>query len=41
MAAATLFFLWPWLWQGWARDLFGPLYVIFWWMLGIYVDLPS
>ena len=41
MAAATLLLLWPWIWGGWARKLFGQLFVIFWWMLGIYVDEPS
>src|SRR5579883_3559888 len=35
MAAASLLFLWPWLWPGWARGLFGTLFVIFWWMLGV------
>jgi len=38
MAAATLVFLWPWLWRAWAAELFRTLYVLFWWMLGI--DLP-
>ena len=41
MAAATLLLLWPWLWRGWARNLFATLSVIFWWMFGIYVDLPD
>ncbi len=41
MAAATLLLLWPWIWSGWASKLFGSLFVIFWWMLGIYVDEPS
>ena len=41
MAAATLFFLWKWLWPVCDRGLFNPLYVIFWWMLGINVDLPD
>jgi leader peptidase (prepilin peptidase)/N-methyltransferase len=41
MAAASLLFLWPWLWPGWARGLFGMLFVIFWWMLGIQVNLPN
>jgi leader peptidase (prepilin peptidase)/N-methyltransferase len=40
MAAATLLLVWPWIWSGWASKLFGSLYVIFWWMLGIYVDEP-
>ena len=35
MAAATLLFAWPYLWRGWAAGLFGTLYVIFWWILGI------
>jgi leader peptidase (prepilin peptidase) / N-methyltransferase len=33
MAAATLFFAWPYLWRGWAAGLFGTLYDIFWWIL--------
>jgi leader peptidase (prepilin peptidase)/N-methyltransferase len=37
MAAAALFFLWPYLWAGWARGLFDTIYVLFWWMLGIHV----
>jgi leader peptidase (prepilin peptidase)/N-methyltransferase len=41
MAAASLLLLWPWLWPRWARGLFGTLFVIFWWMLGIQVDLPD
>jgi len=41
MAAASLLVLWPWLWPGWARGLFGTLFVIFWWMLGIQVNLPN
>lgn len=41
MAAATLLLVWPWIWRVWARNLFGELYVIFWGMLGIYVDHPS
>jgi leader peptidase (prepilin peptidase)/N-methyltransferase len=41
MAAASLLFLWPWLWPGWARGLFGTLFVIFWWMLGVQVNLPN
>ena len=41
MAAASWLFLWPWLWPGWARGLFGTLFVIFWWMLGIQVNLPN
>jgi leader peptidase (prepilin peptidase)/N-methyltransferase len=32
MAAATLVFVWPWLWRVWAKDVFGQLYEIFWWM---------
>jgi leader peptidase (prepilin peptidase) / N-methyltransferase len=38
MAAATLFFLWNWLWPGWALPLFSTFSVIFWWVLGIDVD---
>jgi leader peptidase (prepilin peptidase) / N-methyltransferase len=38
MAAATLVFVWPWLWRVWAADLFHTLYVLFWWMLKI--DVP-
>jgi leader peptidase (prepilin peptidase) / N-methyltransferase len=41
MAAATLYFLWPWVWDGWARGLFDTIYVLFWWMLGIHLDLPA
>jgi leader peptidase (prepilin peptidase)/N-methyltransferase len=35
MAATILLFLWPWLWPVCDRGLFNPLYVIFWWLLGI------
>jgi leader peptidase (prepilin peptidase) / N-methyltransferase len=41
MAAALLFFSWPWVWPFCSRNLFFPLYVIFWWMLGIDIDLPG
>jgi leader peptidase (prepilin peptidase)/N-methyltransferase len=41
MAAALLFFSWPWVWPFCARNLFLPLFVIFWWMLGIDIDLPA
>jgi leader peptidase (prepilin peptidase)/N-methyltransferase len=41
MAAATLFFSWPWLWPRAYGFFFRPLYVIFWWLLGIDVDLPA
>jgi leader peptidase (prepilin peptidase)/N-methyltransferase len=41
MAAASLLFLWPWLYRVWARNLFGTLYVIFWWMLGIDTEMPG
>ncbi len=41
MAAASLLFLWPWVWRGWARGLFAMLFVIFWWLLGIDVDLRN
>ncbi len=40
MAAASLFFVWTWLWPICSRNLFFPLYVIFWWMFDIDVDLP-
>jgi leader peptidase (prepilin peptidase)/N-methyltransferase len=40
MAAASLFFAWTSLWPICARTLVLPLYVIFWWMLGVNVDLP-
>ena len=40
MAAATLLFVWPYLWRGWAAGLFGTLYVVFWWILGIQ-NLPD
>jgi leader peptidase (prepilin peptidase)/N-methyltransferase len=33
MAAAVLFFCWPYLWRGWARGLFAALNDIFWWIL--------
>ena len=35
MAAAALFFAWPYVWKGWAKGLFDTLYVLFWWVLGI------
>ena len=41
MAAASLLFVWRWLWPISNRQLFEPLYVIFWWMWGIDVDLPK
>ena len=41
MAAAILFFSWRWIWPVCDRGLFNVLYVIFWWMLGINVDLPD
>jgi leader peptidase (prepilin peptidase) / N-methyltransferase len=41
MAAASLLFVWRWIWPVSNRHLFEPLYVIFWWMLGIDVDLPK
>jgi leader peptidase (prepilin peptidase)/N-methyltransferase len=41
MAAATLLLLWPWIWRGWAKRLFGTFFVIFWWMFGVYVDFPE
>jgi leader peptidase (prepilin peptidase)/N-methyltransferase len=41
MAAATLVLVWPWFWRGWAQGLFGTVYVIFWWMLGINVNPPA
>jgi leader peptidase (prepilin peptidase)/N-methyltransferase len=41
MAAILLFFAWPWAWPVCWRDLFAPLYVIFWWLLGINIDLPA
>jgi leader peptidase (prepilin peptidase) / N-methyltransferase len=41
LAAASLFLLWPWLYRVWARNFFGMLYVIFWWMLGIDAELPA
>src|SRR5262249_21062104 len=39
MAAATLYFGWPWLWPAWGRGFLNTLYVIFWWLLGI--NLPG
>jgi leader peptidase (prepilin peptidase)/N-methyltransferase len=41
MAAATLFYAWPWLWSRWAGGLFGMLFVIFWWLLGIDAAAPK
>jgi leader peptidase (prepilin peptidase) / N-methyltransferase len=41
MAAALLYFAWAWVWPICARNLFMPLFVIFWWSLGIYVDQPN
>jgi leader peptidase (prepilin peptidase)/N-methyltransferase len=41
MAAALLYFTWPWVWPFCSQNLFVPLYVIFWWLLGIDLDLPS
>jgi leader peptidase (prepilin peptidase)/N-methyltransferase len=41
MAAASLFFLWPKIWPICAAGLFNPLFVIFWWLLGINVDPPN
>jgi leader peptidase (prepilin peptidase)/N-methyltransferase len=35
MAAAALFFSWPKLWDGWAKELFNAIFVIFWWLWGI------
>jgi leader peptidase (prepilin peptidase) / N-methyltransferase len=35
MAAAALLFAWPYVWGGWAKGLFGTIYVLFWWVLGI------
>jgi leader peptidase (prepilin peptidase)/N-methyltransferase len=41
MAAALLYFTWQWVWPICSRNLFLPLYVIFWWMFGIYVEVPG
>jgi leader peptidase (prepilin peptidase)/N-methyltransferase len=41
MAAACLFFAWHWTWPVFARALFNPLFVIFWWILGINVEIPK
>ncbi len=41
LAAALLYFGWPWVWPVSSRNLFFPLYVIFWWLLGIEIDLPN
>ncbi len=41
LAAALLYFAWAWVWPICARNLFMPLFVIFWWSLGIYVDQPN
>jgi leader peptidase (prepilin peptidase) / N-methyltransferase len=35
MAAATLFFSWPTLWAGWAKELFNTIFVLFWLLWGI------
>jgi leader peptidase (prepilin peptidase)/N-methyltransferase len=35
MAAAALYFAWPYLWRGWAAELFRTLYDIFWLLLGV------
>jgi leader peptidase (prepilin peptidase) / N-methyltransferase len=40
MAAATLLFIWPVLWEKWAAKLFEALSMLFWWMLGINVAVP-
>jgi leader peptidase (prepilin peptidase)/N-methyltransferase len=40
MAAAILLYLWPRAWPIFDRGLFRPVYVIFWWLWGIDVDLP-
>ena len=40
MAAATLLFVWPVLWRRWAAMLFGTLYMLFWWILGVNVPAP-
>jgi leader peptidase (prepilin peptidase) / N-methyltransferase len=40
MAAACLYFFWNWSWPVFARTLFNPLFVIFWWMCGVNVDFP-
>jgi leader peptidase (prepilin peptidase) / N-methyltransferase len=39
MAATSLYFLWKWLGPICDRGLFNPLYVIFWWLLGVNIDL--
>jgi leader peptidase (prepilin peptidase)/N-methyltransferase len=41
MAAATLFYVWPWLWPGWAEGLFATLFLVFWWLFGINVGLAN
>jgi leader peptidase (prepilin peptidase)/N-methyltransferase len=41
LAAALLYFAWSWVWPICSRNLFFPLYVIFWWTLGIYIDQPN
>ncbi|ODT99248.1 MAG: prepilin signal peptidase PulO-like peptidase [Planctomycetes bacterium SCN 63-9] len=38
MAAVTLVLTWPVLWPGWAKGLFESLRVVFWMLLGHYVD---
>ncbi len=34
MAAGILLFSWRWLWAGWAKDYFGQLKMVFWFLLG-------
>jgi leader peptidase (prepilin peptidase) / N-methyltransferase len=41
MAAAALFFLWNWIWPGWAQPLFTTISVLFWWMLGFDADFRN
>jgi leader peptidase (prepilin peptidase)/N-methyltransferase len=35
MGAIALVLSWPWLWPGWARNFFGALRWLFWWILGV------
>ena len=41
LAAALLYFAWHWVWPICSRHLFLPLYVIFWWTLGVNFDQPN
>ena len=40
LAATLLYFAWPWAYPVCSMNLFLPLYVVFWFMFGIDIDLP-